>query len=46
MTATQDELFAALAELKKSDTRYADRRRSFAEKFGAVRPGRRGPRHR
>ncbi|MEU0101184.1 CDP-glycerol glycerophosphotransferase family protein [Streptomyces sp. NPDC006267] len=32
---TQEELFAALAELKKSDTRYADRRRAFAERFGA-----------
>ncbi|MFJ6512315.1 CDP-glycerol glycerophosphotransferase family protein [Streptomyces sp. NPDC091406] len=35
VTATQDELFAALAELKKSDTRYADQRRAFAEQFGA-----------
>ncbi|WP_432024595.1 CDP-glycerol glycerophosphotransferase family protein [Streptomyces parvus] len=35
VAATQDELFAALAELKKSDTRYADQRRSFAERFGA-----------
>ncbi|WP_425281900.1 CDP-glycerol glycerophosphotransferase family protein [Streptomyces parvus] len=35
VAATQEELFAALAELKKSDTRYADQRRSFAEKFGA-----------
>ncbi|WP_234427823.1 CDP-glycerol glycerophosphotransferase family protein, partial [Streptomyces badius] len=34
VTATQEELFAALAELKKSDTRYADRRRAFAERFG------------
>ncbi|MEI7034920.1 bifunctional glycosyltransferase/CDP-glycerol:glycerophosphate glycerophosphotransferase [Streptomyces pratensis] len=32
---THDELFAALAELKKSDTRHADRRRAFAEEFGA-----------
>ncbi|MFI1221771.1 MULTISPECIES: CDP-glycerol glycerophosphotransferase family protein [unclassified Streptomyces] len=34
VTETPDELFAALAELKKSDTRYAERRRSFAEQFG------------
>ncbi|MFB8023081.1 CDP-glycerol glycerophosphotransferase family protein [Streptomyces rubiginosohelvolus] len=39
VTATQDELFAALAELKKSDTRYADQRRSFAERFGAYDQG-------
>ncbi|MFE7333979.1 bifunctional glycosyltransferase/CDP-glycerol:glycerophosphate glycerophosphotransferase [Streptomyces griseus] len=35
VTATQDELFTALAELKKSDTRYADQRREFAERFGS-----------
>ncbi len=35
VAATQEELFAALAELKKSDTRWADRRRSFADRFGA-----------
>ncbi|WDG30932.1 CDP-glycerol glycerophosphotransferase family protein [Streptomyces sp. CA-278952] len=35
VTATQEELFGALAELKKSDTRYADRRRDFARRFGA-----------
>lgn len=34
MTATQEELFATLAELKKSDTRYADRRRAFVRRFG------------
>ncbi|WP_030589106.1 CDP-glycerol--glycerophosphate glycerophosphotransferase [Streptomyces anulatus] len=34
VTATQDELFAALAELKKSDTRYADQRRAFVAQFG------------
>lgn len=34
VTATQEELFAALAELKKSDTRYADRRRAFVRRFG------------
>ncbi|MGW8487282.1 CDP-glycerol glycerophosphotransferase family protein [Streptomyces sp. NPDC055886] len=39
VTATQDELFAALAELKKSDTRYADQRRSFAERFGTYDQG-------
>ncbi|MFE7139302.1 CDP-glycerol glycerophosphotransferase family protein [Streptomyces sp. NPDC057644] len=39
VTATQDELFAALAELKKSDTRYADQRRAFAERFGAYDQG-------
>ncbi|MBK6033533.1 CDP-glycerol glycerophosphotransferase family protein, partial [Streptomyces sp. MBT59] len=39
VAATQDELFAALAELKKSDTRYADQRRSFAERFGAYDQG-------
>ncbi|UZI30891.1 bifunctional glycosyltransferase/CDP-glycerol:glycerophosphate glycerophosphotransferase [Streptomyces sp. VB1] len=35
VTATQEELFGALAELKKSETRYADRRRDFARRFGA-----------
>ncbi|MGW6722823.1 CDP-glycerol glycerophosphotransferase family protein [Streptomyces sp. NPDC054995] len=39
VAATQDELFAALAELKKSDTRYADQRRSFAERFGTYDQG-------
>ncbi|MFJ6614209.1 CDP-glycerol glycerophosphotransferase family protein [Streptomyces sp. NPDC091289] len=34
VTSTQDELFGALAELKKSDTRYAEQRREFAEQFG------------
>ncbi|UPT42308.1 CDP-glycerol glycerophosphotransferase family protein [Streptomyces sp. WAC00303] len=34
VAATQEELFAALAELKKSDTRYADRRRDFVRRFG------------
>ncbi|MFI7087084.1 CDP-glycerol glycerophosphotransferase family protein [Streptomyces anulatus] len=34
VTATQEELFATLAELKKSDTRYADRRRAFVRRFG------------
>ncbi|WP_097869514.1 bifunctional glycosyltransferase/CDP-glycerol:glycerophosphate glycerophosphotransferase [Streptomyces sp. rh34] len=34
VTATQEELFATLAELKRSDTRYADRRRSFVRQFG------------
>ncbi|RPK64170.1 CDP-glycerol:poly(glycerophosphate) glycerophosphotransferase [Streptomyces sp. ADI96-02] len=35
VAATPDELFAALAELKETDTRYAERRRAFAEEFGA-----------
>ncbi|MFE3664857.1 CDP-glycerol glycerophosphotransferase family protein [Streptomyces sp. NPDC059164] len=35
VTATRDELFAHLAELKKSDTRYAEQRRAFAQRFGA-----------
>uniref|UniRef100_UPI0006E34E33 CDP-glycerol glycerophosphotransferase family protein n=1 Tax=Streptomyces luridiscabiei TaxID=164114 RepID=UPI0006E34E33 len=35
VTATQEELFAELAELKRSDTRHAAQRASFAEKFGA-----------
>ncbi|MFE2295311.1 CDP-glycerol glycerophosphotransferase family protein [Streptomyces sp. NPDC059452] len=33
--ATQDELFAELAELKESDTRHAPQRAAFAEEFGA-----------
>ncbi|WP_326684027.1 CDP-glycerol:glycerophosphate glycerophosphotransferase [Streptomyces microflavus] len=39
VTATQEELFAELAELKKSDTRHAAQRASFAEKFGAYDQG-------
>ncbi|MFJ9621489.1 CDP-glycerol glycerophosphotransferase family protein [Streptomyces sp. NPDC101181] len=35
VTETQDELFAALAELKKSETRHAGRRAAFAAEFGA-----------
>lgn len=34
VTATQEELFATLAELKKSDIRYAERRRAFVRQFG------------
>ncbi|MEW2067106.1 CDP-glycerol glycerophosphotransferase family protein [Streptomyces sp. NPDC007346] len=35
LTATQEELFAELAELKKSDLRHASRRAAFAAEFGA-----------
>ncbi|MFE3678462.1 bifunctional glycosyltransferase/CDP-glycerol:glycerophosphate glycerophosphotransferase [Streptomyces griseus] len=34
VTATQEELFEALAELKRTDTRYAERRREFNRRFG------------
>ncbi|MFH8883912.1 CDP-glycerol glycerophosphotransferase family protein [Streptomyces californicus] len=34
VTATQEELFAVLAELKKSDARWTDRRRAFVREFG------------
>ncbi|MFI0933489.1 CDP-glycerol glycerophosphotransferase family protein [Streptomyces sp. NPDC021019] len=34
VTETQEELFATLTELKRSDTRYADRRRAFVRQFG------------
>lgn len=34
VAGTQEELFATLTELKRSDTRYADRRRAFTRRFG------------
>jgi len=39
VNATQEELFAEIAELKKSDTRHAAQRAAFAEKFGAYDKG-------
>ncbi|MDP9949710.1 MULTISPECIES: CDP-glycerol--glycerophosphate glycerophosphotransferase [Streptomyces] len=34
VTATQEELFGVLAELKKSDARWADQRQAFVREFG------------